>query len=80
MEWTLGVVVPHSLGRKTDVTSRCLTELDYILDNEGAMNVMVRFFDHLRQGHGYEATHMKYDTFCETFPDTAKLLTIFVYS
>jgi hypothetical protein len=74
------VLIDFALGEKTDLTRAGVEELEFIMDRTGPSNVMLRFYDHLNEGHGYEATHMKYDTFCEIFPDTAKLLTIFVYS
>jgi hypothetical protein len=74
------VLIDFALGKKTDLTKEGVEELEFIMDRTGPSNVMLRFYDHLNEGHGFEESHKKFGFFCNIFPHTAKLLTIFVYS
>lgn len=80
MEGITENLIAFSLGKRTDMNSICVKELEEIFESTEAMNSMQVFYYDLCRMDGFAVTHKRQEKFVDQYPATAKLLTIFIYS
>jgi hypothetical protein len=73
-------LLAYAQEKPSDINTTTVEELDFIFDHTGAYKAMLEFYLDLCRQEGFEATHKRQAKFLQVFPNTGKLLSIFVYA
>tara|TARA_R110000751_G_scaffold102728_3_gene197758 strand:- start:872 stop:1213 length:342 start_codon:yes stop_codon:yes gene_type:complete len=73
-------LIAFSLGKPTDMNSQTVKELEVIMEDTESQNAMEIFYFDLLKMDGFKVTHERQSKFINRYPQTARVLTIFIYA